>query len=149
LSSILVEFPTPIPFAELLGLQLLRFAEGQAELVLPMRHELGNSWSVAHGGVLMTLLDVAMSHAARSAALPADPPPGVVTVEMKASFMRPGVGTLHAQGRLLHKTATLAFCEGSVHDAQGLLLAHASGTFKYIKGLPGRGRSIQRLNEPD
>ena len=145
-----MEFLVPIPFVELLGMQLDRFGGGEAEVSLPLREELTNSWSVAHGGVTMALLDVAMAHAARSP----DPatgelPPGVVTVEMKTSFMRPGLGMLRAHGKLLHKTASMAFCEGSVRDAEGALLAHATATFKYMKRLPAGGRKIQRLNASD
>ena len=59
--------------------------------------------------------------------------PGVVTIEMKTSFMRPADGQWRAIGRLLHKTSTLAFCEGHVHNGRGELCAHASGTFKYLR----------------
>ena len=50
----------------MLGFELLRFEQGEAEIALELRPELENSWGVAHGGVTMTLLDVAMAHAARS-----------------------------------------------------------------------------------
>ena len=58
-------FHTHIPFVELLGMELLKFEDGEAEIALTLREELCNSWSVAHGGVTMTLLDVVMAHAAR------------------------------------------------------------------------------------
>jgi uncharacterized protein (TIGR00369 family) len=146
-----MEFKVRIPFVELLGMELQRFDPGESEIHLDLRDELTNSWSVAHGGVTMTLLDVAMAHAARSPlASGGEPQPGVVTIEMKTSFMRPGQGRLVATGRRLHMTASLAFCEGSVHDTQGQLVGHATGTFKYMKGLPvGGGRRIQRLNGTD
>lgn len=145
-----MDFLVRIPFVELLGMKLERFGGGEAEITLPLRDELTNSWSVVHGGVSMTLLDVAMAHAARSP----DPetgevPPGVVTVEMKTSFLRPGLGVLTAHGKLLHKTASMAFCEGSIRDAEGTLVAHATGTFKYMRRLPAGGRKIQRLNASD
>ena len=59
------------------------------------------------GGVLMTLLDVAMAHAARSVNrhLP-DLGPGVVTVEMKTSFMRPGEGELRCHAKLLQQRSS-------------------------------------------
>ena len=146
----MADFLVRIPFVDLLGMRLERFEPGEAEIVLPLREELTNSWSVAHGGVTMTLLDVVMAHAARSP----DPatgaiPPGVVTVEMKTTFMRPGLGHLRGLGKLLHRTASMAFCEGSVFGQDGELLAHATGTFKYMKGLPAGGRKIQRLNASD
>jgi acyl-coenzyme A thioesterase PaaI-like protein len=70
---------------------------------------------------------------------------------MKTSFMRPGTGRLRATGRLLHNTATLAFCEGYVHDANNALCAHASATFKYLRALPASSREalpLQRLDGP-
>ena len=131
-----IPFPRHIPFAESLGLQLWAFGEGRAELRLPLQDALLNSMQVGHGGVLMTMLDVAMAHAARSADATAATPagPGIVTVEMKTTFMRPAAkGPLRAVGHLLHGTATMAFTEGHVFDEAGLLCAHATGTFKLIR----------------
>ena len=134
-------FLTHIPFVEHLGLELLRLDPGEAELQLVLRPELTNSWEVAHGGVVMTLLDVALAHGARSPeAAGGEPQPGVVTVEMKTSFMRPAEGELRALGKLLHKTSTMAFCEATLLDGHGQLCAQASGTFKYLRGLPARDR---------
>jgi uncharacterized protein (TIGR00369 family) len=145
-----MKFLTHIPFVELLGMELLVCEAGVAEIALTLREELTNSWSVAHGGVTMTLLDVVMAHAARSPNQPKHPEShGVVTIEMKTSFMRAGLGRLLARGRLMQRTTSLAFCEGSVFDEQGELLAHATATFKYLKGLPAGGRRIQRLNASD
>ena len=138
-----MEFPVHIPFVEQLGFQLLRMEGGEAEIALALGESHLNSWSVAHGGVLMTLLDVAMAHAARSDGGPEGP--GVVTVEMKTSFMRPGEGKLLAKGKLLHRSTTMAFCEGSVLDEHGKLCAHATGTFKYLRALPSRGRELKPL----
>lgn len=145
-----MEFKVRIPFVETLGLELHRMDVGSSELQLELREELTNSWGVAHGGVTMTLLDVAMAHAARSPLeAGGEQLPGVVTIEMKTSFMRPGQGRLIATGRRLHRTASMAFCEGFVHDSAGVMVGHASGTFKYMKGLPVGGRRIQRLNASD
>lgn len=145
-----MEFKIRIPFVETLGLELIAFDAGRAEIALTLREELTNSWSVVHGGVSMTLLDVAMAHAARSPNQPGNPPEmGVVTIEMKTSFMRPGLGRLRALGTLLQRTASMAFCEGEIRDEQDVLIAHATGTFKYLKGLPAGGRRIQRLGASD
>ena len=145
-----MQFLVHIPFVELLGFELLRFERGEAEIAVGLRDELTNSWGVAHGGVTMTLLDVVMAHAARS---PGDDgvaeSSGVVTIEMKTSFIRPGLGRLVGSGKRLHRTASMAFCEGSLVDAEGQLVAHATGTFKYLKGLPAGGKRIQRLNASD
>ena len=90
----------------------------------------GQGWNVLHGGVVMTMLDVGMASAARSV----QPEMGVLTIEMKTSFMRatPGDGsTLTVKSTLLHRTGRMAFVEGRIYDTQGLLCAQATGTFKY------------------
>jgi len=145
-----LKFLVHIPFVELLGFELVRFEHGEAEIAMELREELTNSWGVAHGGATMTLLDVVMAHAARS---PGEDgvaeSSGVVTVEMKTSFLRPGLGRLVGVGKRLHRTASMAFCEASLVDGGGELVAHATGTFKYLKGLPAGGKRIQRLNASD
>ncbi len=118
-----------IPFAEHLGLEVVQMKGGQAELRFEPKPEHMNSFEVAHGGALMTLLDVTMAGAARSD----EPDLGVVTVEMKTLFMQPGRGVLTGRGRLMHRTKTMAFVEATAYDAEGRACAHASGTFKYVR----------------
>ena len=144
-----MKFPLVIPFVEQLGLELHRFEGGEAEIQVDLNEAHLNSWDVAHGGVLMTMLDVAMAHAARSVhAKEPDHGPGLVTVEMKTSFMRPAEGRLSARAKLLHRTVTMAFCEASVFDLDDHLCAHATGTFKYLRRLPTKGRNAKTLRRP-
>jgi uncharacterized protein (TIGR00369 family) len=148
-----MDFPVRIPFIESLGFEFIGWNGDEAEIAVELRDELCNSWSVAHGGVTMTLLDVVMAHAAKRGdsrgTTDASGTLGVVTIEMKTTFMRPGTGRLLGKGRLLHRTASLAFCEASVLDAEGKRVAHATGTFKFLKGLPVGGRLIQRSDASD
>lgn len=128
-------FAVDIPFVDLLGMKLMRFEDGYSELQLDLRPELCNSWQVAHGGTVMTLLDVTMAHATRTPPKPGEAVQrhGVITIEMKTTFLRPGLGRLTGRGRLLHRTPGLSFCEGSVFNEAGDLVAHATGTFKNRK----------------
>jgi uncharacterized protein (TIGR00369 family) len=145
-----LKFPLTIPFVEELGLELHRFDNGHADVQVSLETAHLNSWEVAHGGVLMTMLDVAMAHAARSAnSKEPGHGPGIVTVEMKTSFMRPAEGRLMAKGVLLHRSTTMAFCEGSVFDEDHHLCAHATGTFKYLRKLPTKGRATKVLQKKD
>ncbi|MDF1485382.1 PaaI family thioesterase [Ramlibacter sp. H39-3-26] len=137
-----MDFSVDIPFVTYLGFRLERFDGGHAELGFEPRPEHLNSFAVTHGGALMTLMDVTMAHAARS--VQADM--GVVTIEMKTGFMQPARGKLRAVGRLLHRTVTMAFTEGSVFDADGKLCCHATGTFKYVKRLPVGPGEANALN---
>ena len=128
-------FPRRIPFADALGFELWRFDGGHAELQLALEPGLHNSFGVAHGGVLMTLLDVAMARAATS--VPDAPSTTVVTVEMSSRFVRPARGGLVAEGEVLHAGGSLCTCEARLHDAGGNLVATAMGTFKYWRGRAG------------
>ena len=136
-----LSFGVHIPFVEHLGFTLHRMEAGESELRYEARPEHHNSFDVTHGGALMTLLDVAMATAARSQS----PDMGVVTIEMKTSFMQPARGPLVAKGRLMHRTATMAFTEGTVVDAEGRVCSHATGTFKYVRRLPVDGRNVHQL----
>ncbi len=136
-----MKFQVHIPFVEHLGFELQQFEDGQAQIAFNPRPEHENSFNVVHGGASMTLLDVVMAHAARSV----EPSMGCVTIEMKTSFMRAAKGPLVARGTLLHRTATMAFTEGRIQDAEGKLCAHATGTFKFVPRLPV-GKSTQALN---
>jgi uncharacterized protein (TIGR00369 family) len=146
-----MDFLARIPFVDVLGFELVRLDPGVSEIAITVREELTNSLGVAHGGLLMTLMDIAMAHAARSPVEPGGDVLGtVVTIEMKTSFMRPGTGRVLATGRRMHRTVTMAFCEASVLDARGHLVAHSTGTFKYLKpASDGQARRIHRDNASD
>ncbi|HTJ92140.1 MAG TPA: PaaI family thioesterase, partial [Pararobbsia sp.] len=62
-----LDFPIRSPFIDTLGLKLVRADEGISEVMLALEPMHLNTWGVAHGGLTMTLLDVALSLAARSA----------------------------------------------------------------------------------
>jgi uncharacterized protein (TIGR00369 family) len=130
-----------IPFARHLGFELVKFEGGESEILYTARPEHLNTFDVTHGGACMTLLDVTMAAAARSQT----PEDGVVTIEMKTSFMQPSAGPLSARGRLMHRTASLAFVEATIYDEAGRACAHSTGTFKYVKN---RG-VIDRLPSTD
>jgi acyl-CoA thioesterase len=125
-------FRNDIPFIEDMGVEFVSAENGRAVVALDLAPRHLNSWSVAHGGVLMTLLDLAMAVAGRSL----DPTAGGgVTLEMTTSFLQPA----HAGTRLIvsahayHRSSTMAFCDGEVRDTEQRLIAKAMGTFKYLK----------------
>lgn len=143
-----MNFGVNIPFVHHLGFTLDLFQDGQSVLGYTPKPEHLNSFGVTHGGIVMTLLDVAMASAARSV----QQDMGVVTIEMKTSFMRPAAGNAGAlvgKGRLMHRTSTMAFTEGTLYDAKGDACAHATGTFKFVKRLPTGPKTVNALNGGD
>jgi len=119
-----------IPFANLLGVKLTELHKGVARFELELRPELMNSFRAAHGGVVMTLLDICMAFAARSM----DPEAvGAITVEMKTTFIAIGKEKLIAEGRCLHHGSSVSLCEGDIKDPSGRTIARGSGTFMLRK----------------
>ena len=121
-----------IPFIKDLGIEFIGADGGHAVVALDLAARHLNSWSVAHGGVLMTLLDVAMAVAGRSLDAGAG---GGVTVEMKTNFLQPAnAGSrLIASAHAYYRSTTMAFCEGEVRDTDDRLIAKAMGIFKFRK----------------
>ena len=141
----MIGFGVEIPFVTHLGFELEKFENGESAIGFTPKPEHLNSFAVTHGGAIMTLMDVTLAAAARS--VQADM--GVVTIEMKTSFMQPAPGDgsrLTAKGRLMHRSVTLAFTEATLFDAQGRACAHATGTFKYVKRLVTGPKSSHPLS---
>ncbi|MCG2655834.1 MAG: PaaI family thioesterase [Hydrogenophaga sp.] len=119
-----------VPFNGLLGMRREFCEAGQARMVLETRDELTNNFAATHGGVIMTMLDVAMSSAALSKS---DFQRAVVTIDMSTSFIKPGRGRLVAHGTAVGGGRSVCFCEARVEDEAGDLVAKAMGTFKYVQ----------------
>ena len=121
-----------IPFLRMLGMLQDESPPGQSIVRLPeLKPEHCNLLPAAHGGVVMTLLDVAMARAATS--LPGAPSTSVVTVERSSRFLKPARGALVATGRVINGGRSLCTCQAELHQADGTHVASAMGTFKYWK----------------
>ena len=91
----------------------------------------------------MTLLDVAMAHAARSSSQRRRAP-GVVTIEMKTSFMRPATAAARAASCCTHGHDGVLRSAVSTTPAS---CAHATGTFKYLRDCR-QAAPVQRPTHP-
>ena len=85
-----------------------------------------NPMGQVQGGFLCAMLDECMSVACMVASGMEMVAP---TLEMKTSFLRAAMpGPLRGVGRVIKWGRTIAFTEGELYDAEGRLLAKASGT---------------------
>ena len=135
-----------VPFLKLLGVRLISAEMGKGEILLALKPEHTNTWDVAHGGVLLTLMDVAMAVAARSSD-PGDR--SVVTVEMKNNFMQAANGILRVKADTVRRTATMAFCEAKLYNDQGEICCMATGTFQFLKRLATKDANGERVVNAD
>lgn len=123
-------FGLKIPFLAHLGVVPEYAKDGKSRISLVIRPEYENSFGIAHGGVIMTLLDFAMGAAARSTT---DIPLGAMTIDMTVSFLRPSVGKIAVEGAILKSGKTINYCEAIVLNEAGEITAKSSGTFMLRK----------------
>lgn len=122
------EYQKKIPFITHLKIQTDQLGEGSARLSLPIEPHLTNSLGTAHGGVIMSLLDVALCTAART--LHPDSI-GVITIDLSASFIGGAGGArLFAEARVLKDGRSMSFVEAEAKNEDGSLVAKAIATVR-------------------
>lgn len=126
-------FGADIPFASLCGIEPIGFADGKTRLRVRTAPEHANNHGIAHGGLLCTLLDIAMGTAARCTV---NYP--VITLDMQVSFIAPGRGELIGEGRVIRAGRSIIFCEADITTGEGELVAKASGIFKPVRPKPDK-----------
>lgn len=100
----------------------------QIEAEFDARDDFRNPMGQIQGGYLCAMLDDVMSVACLVTSGMTHVAP---TLEMKTSFLRPALANgakLRAVGRVVKWGRTIAFTEGEIRDADGKLLAKATGT---------------------
>jgi len=127
ISAETIEFLKKIRFAEHLGVRVDALEKGVARLSLEIKPEFTTSWGTAHGGSILSLLDITLSMSARTLF---EPPRSIMTIDLSTSFIGTATGTLRAEGRVLRAGQTTIFCEGEARDEKGELVAKAIGTFR-------------------
>jgi len=122
------EYQKKIPFVAHLKILTEALGEGTARLSLPVEPHMKNSLGTAHGGVIMSLLDVALCTAARTLHPESV---GVVTIDLSTSFIGGATGTrLFAEARVLRDGRSMSFVEAEARNDDGSLVAKAIATVR-------------------
>lgn len=122
------EYQKKIPFIQHLKIQTDALGEGSARLSVPIEPHLTNSLGTAHGGVIVSLLDVALCTAART--LHPDSI-GVITIDLSVSFIGGAGGKrLLADARVLKDGRSMSFVEAEAKNEDGSLVAKAIATVR-------------------
>ncbi len=117
----------------LIGADLTTITAGRVEAELAMAEQHQQQRGFAHGGLIATMADLVAGFAAVTL-VPDDF--GVVTSDLKISYLNPGVGQkLKAIGWVLKAGRRLHFCEAEVW-CDDLLIAKASATMAVIEPAP-------------
>jgi uncharacterized protein (TIGR00369 family) len=124
------EYQKRIPFVTHLRILTETLGEGSARLSLPIEPHLTNSLGTVHGGVIMSLLDVALCTAARTLHPESS---GVITINLSTSFIGAGAGAkLYAEARVLKDARSMSFVEGEAQNADGSMVAKAIATVRVL-----------------
>ncbi|MGC3938652.1 PaaI family thioesterase [Roseobacter sp. EG26] len=107
-------------------------ASGRAEVSLEIAPQHLNRNASLHGGILAMMLDCAAGFAA-SLGFGGDRLAQVVTVSLSTQFIAPvHDGRVVARGTLSGGGRKIVHADAVLHDAEGRLIAKASGTFKRV-----------------
>jgi len=86
---------------------------------------------IVHGGAIATLADETLASVAYTLA---DEGETTATADLKVDYYRPGTpGRLICRATVRHRTRRLAFCEATVEQEDGIVVAEAHAVIAYIK----------------
>lgn len=124
-------------FMHLIGADLTRIEPGRVEATLDLQQQHQQQRGFAHGGLVATLCDLVAGFAGVTLIPDGH---GLVTAELKVSYLHPGLGErLVASGWVLKAGRRLHFCEAEVrafggrNPAEGLVIAKASATMAVVE----------------
>lgn len=121
------EFQKKIPFVGHLGIEVGTIGDGKATLFAHVQPEFTNSFGTAHGGLILSLMDVALCTAARSQHADSI---GVISIDLSLQFIGVGKGKLIAEARVMKPGRNTVFTEGEIRNEDGSLVAKAIGTVR-------------------
>jgi uncharacterized protein (TIGR00369 family) len=116
-------------FIPYLGVRDMQAEDGRSSLRLEAGEQHLNPAGTVHGGVLASLVDMAMGHAVRSSTGESDVP---ATSQLTLTYLRPGVpGVITVRAAVSKQGDDLTVCEADV-EQDGKGLAHALATFAVL-----------------
>ena len=121
------EFQKKIPFVGHLGIEVDSIGDGKAVLSVKVKPGFTNSFGSAHGGLIMSIMDVALCTAARSQHADSI---GVITIDISMQFIGVGTDKLIAEARVLKPGRNTVFTEGEIRNTDGSLVAKGIGTVR-------------------
>ena len=121
-------------YRTLIGYRTAQWREGYGEVQLAIGPQHLNTIGLVHGGIYMSLLDVALGHAVSFCTVPGNARFST-TVSLTTSFLKGAKGgVLTAIGRVEGLEGRMATGAGEVRDEGGELCAVGQATFMYFAG---------------
>ena len=116
-----------VPYARLLGIEVVRLERGAAVFALETRTVLTRMEGIVHGGAIASLMDTASAFAVLSLLGPGEQ---TVTVDLTLHFLRPvSGGRVEARARVLRAGRRVVTVSIEASDEAGKLVATALTTY--------------------
>lgn len=123
-------------FSSHIGISYGPWELGKSVVRLEMKPHHLNRLGIAHGGIILTLLDVVCGMAGMYQP-PGSPRRPCVTVSLTTNFIAATkTTTIHGSGKLTSERKSLFYASGELSDDDGMLLATATGVYKYLPSPP-------------
>ena len=135
----------PPPVARLLGLRITEVEEGRAAYTMPASEWFCTAYRSFYGGAVALLADCAINGAVTTTIAPRT---AYGTLDLKINYLRPirpDGRDLTARAEVVHRGRTIAVATAEILDADGKLVALASGSNMI---LPGRSWMPSRPPSP-
>ncbi|MEO0365846.1 MAG: PaaI family thioesterase [Pseudomonadota bacterium] len=101
-------------YLDFLGFRVVATDNNFVLIEMPLSKQHTNTLGMAHGGIVMSLLDIAGAFCAHSGT---DQQRVSITVNQSTSFIRPVTGEkFYAEGRVVRRTGSTAFTESHILD---------------------------------
>lgn len=121
---------TTVPFARLLGAEMVDLSHGEAVLSLDMRSELSQPYGVLHGGATASLMDTATAFAVFTVIGPEEK---ATTSTLTIHYLRPHIeGRLICTAKVIKTGKKLITVNAEVVNETGDLIATAISSYSRI-----------------
>ncbi|MBL4891036.1 MAG: PaaI family thioesterase [Rhizobiaceae bacterium] len=122
------------PLQKHLGFVMVAWSKNYSRFDLPMQEYLGNRYGIPHGGVFATLADTAMGYCGCFTGDP-EHPRMAMTLSLNVNYLAQMKGkTIIAEGFCTGGGRKTFFADAKITDDEGILIATASGVFRYRTG---------------
>ena len=116
-----------VPFAQLLGLEIVSATRGTATLRMAIRSEFTQNYGILHGGAMASLIDTATAFAIVSQLTS---PERFTTVDLTVNYLKAiTAGTAVCEARVIRAGRRLLTLSAEVRDEAENLLAVAVSTY--------------------
>ncbi|HEY6654312.1 MAG TPA: PaaI family thioesterase [Solirubrobacterales bacterium] len=129
--EIIEQFIPNSPHAVQLGIEVVSLGTDEAVLELPFKPELATIGEVVHGGAIGALIDTAaMAAAWATDEIPENAAGSTVSLSVNFASAASGVD-LQAAARVVKRGGRLSFCEVTVTEPDGTVVAQGIATYRF------------------